>query len=250
MRVEDTTGSKISMSVLTPQQQHTEGSATSQYGALPIIRKVHSNQNNDGSAAAAAVVGDSWDLHENSQRPTQTATARLTLLSMPTPTQPTQPCRLEAKIPLSATSLPPSLLADSTGAHKAVRRVALSDFIARRLQAAVSRSPAARFFGIRTGPVGSFCLETDWVCVCPADEGNGEFNILIIFEIFAATAGAWTLNQNEFGGGGEDSCGGYHNRLFGGVMSLLKNALVTCEKFGDGERLNVDEARVHVEVRG
>ncbi|CAM9664996.1 unnamed protein product, partial [Sphacelaria rigidula] len=87
----------------------------------------------------------------------------------------------------------------------------------------------------------------DWVCVCPADEGNGEFNILIIFEIFAATAGAWTLNQNEFGGGGEDSCGGYHNRLFGGVMSLLKNALVTCEKLGDGERLNVDEARVHVE---
>lgn len=239
------------MSVLTPQNQRTEGSTASPHGVLPSIRKVHS-KNTNGRSAAAAAVGDSWDLYDNnSQQPTQRATARLTLLSMPTQTQPTQQCRLEAKIPLSTTSLPPSLLADS--AHKAVRRVALSDFIARRLQVAISRSPSARFFGIRTGPIGSFCIETNWVCICPADEGNGDFNIQVIFEISAAAARAWTLDQDKSEGGSEggDRCAGYHDRLFGGVVSVIKDALVACEdKLGDGEGLDVDEARLHVEVRG
>lgn len=220
------------MSKLETPRQPTQGTLPSKNQAVATsVRSVDATEGNDNHWAPA--VGDTWDLHLDSQEKTAT---RITLLSIPSPSHPTRPCRLEAMVPLSVTVLSSSLLESGGGGA----RVALSDFIARRFQVAIAGSPAARFFGIRSGPVGPFCLETNWVRVCPGASGGGS-NVLVILEMANSAAGPRGFVQDASGVGGVGDGG-----VLGCVSGVVRKALLGCDQPGGG--LSAEEARSHVEV--
>lgn len=121
-------------------------------------------------------------------------------------------------------------------------RVALSDFIARRFQVTIAGSPMARSFGIRSGPIGPFCLETNWVRVSSGAGGCG-CSITVVLDVTGAPASPWGFLQDASG-----VKGGSDGGVLAGVLGVVKKALLGCDQRGGG--LNANQARSHVKVSG
>lgn len=171
------------------------------------------------------------------------------------------PSRLAATATASATALPdacfqstpslpppppPTAATNPTGNHTG-QPVALCDFLARRLHAAIAAaSPAASSHGIRSDydseAVGQFVLETNRAAVSAATGA-----VSVVFEVLPARGGG--------GGGARQLCGGaqeqQQDRGRGAEMAevlrgIVKQALLGSVHPGGG--LDAAAARAHVEV--
>ncbi|CAN0367928.1 unnamed protein product [Ectocarpus sp. 12 AP-2014] len=174
------------------------------------------------------------------------------------------PARLAATATASATALPdacfqstpssppppppppPTAATNPAGNHTG-QPVALCDFLARRLHAAIAAaSPAASSYGIRSDydseAVGQFVLETNRAGVSAATGA-----VSVVFEVLPARGGG--------GGGPRQLCGGAHkqqqDRGRGSEMAEVLHGIVKQALLGSvhpGGGLDATAARAHVEA--
>lgn len=129
--------------------------------------------------------------------------------------------------------------------------MALGDFLARRLHAAIASSHTARANGIHSdyndGTVGQFVLETNRAVVSPATG-----TVSVVFELLPAS-GSWrhrlSRHRQQEEGGREESgrAGGMGAGLLESVLGVVRQTLLSCAHPGGG--LDAAAACSHVEVR-